>query len=125
MNRQQRRAYKAKARRTGKQPDSVAFVPTTDETDKVHAFSVRLQEAVHEAISEAGYHDVERRRELAPRVVHGLGMTAASFAVVAGCTEEQLVEAMRIYYRQVQAHVGAIVEQQAAAPPRIIVTSKE
>ena len=66
MNRQQRRAYKAKARRTGKQPDSVAFVPTTDETDKVHAFSVRLQEAVHEAISEAGYHDVERRRELAP-----------------------------------------------------------
>jgi hypothetical protein len=122
MNRRQRRADKADARRTGKSPDSIAFVPTADETDEVHAFSVRLQEAVHEAIAEAGYHDVERRREMAPRVVHALGLTAASFAIVAGCTEAQLIEAMRVYYRQVQAQLAAIVEQaKADAEPRIIV----
>lgn len=117
MNRQQRRVNKSIARKS-KLP--AVFAPTTDETAEVHAFSVKLQEAVHVVIQESGYHDVDKRREMVPRIVHGLGMTTASFAIVADCTEEQLIEAMRVYYRQVRAHVEAIQRATAESGPRII-----
>lgn len=122
MNRQQRRAAKAQGKDV---PPS--FTVSRTETDEALAFSAKLQDAVQQVIVESGYHDIDKRRETAPLVVHGLGMTAVSHAILAGCSKDQLVEAMGVYYDQVCKHLESIaaeIKKRQEEKPLIVVPGK-
>jgi len=118
MNRQQRRANEAAARKTG---TDKPFKAQDEATTEAHVFAAQLQDVVHKVIADAGYNDPSVRAEKAPLVVNGLGLTAAAFAMAAGCNEGQFVEAMTVYYRQVSQQLQEAFKAAKQAEPKIIV----
>ena len=119
MNRHQRRKLKSSGE------PAEAFRPKDTLSQEAMQFSADLQVAIHSTM--------ERSKEYMPdgdelitmgRVVQGLGVSAAAFALGVGATEKHFVDAMRLYFQQTKTELDAANAATAAERKQGIIKAK-